>query len=283
MHQPGIIADIKRCPFQAGIGFEKGNPPDQINAPVFRDAVQEILHGAPLRLMAEHGNGCPRQEALVASQARHQIRKAVLGPGLALPIGRGSDGQNRAFLGHQAIRRGAVRIGDPDRRRRHLVGDPHDLGITFKPVARPLAPHAEFPGGRDQIGQGRVAQVDQDRPPPPDAFRPQPQPMQGIGLFIQDNDPLQAGHGIEQGGCGPPAGDGHTGPRVIPDQTAQNPHGQDRVTDPRRRDEQDAFCHNLSFLGLFQPGDFMGGFPPIPWLQPILYIPRLIGPPSPVA
>ena len=90
----------------------------------------------------------------------------------------------------------------------------------------------------EQIGQGRAAQVDDEIPAGRNNPAVEREPMPGPALLRQRNERLKSRHRLEERRRGRAGRNGEVRPRMVLDDVGEKPGREDRVTNPRRRDEE---------------------------------------------
>ncbi|KAK0360152.1 hypothetical protein LTR94_028417, partial [Friedmanniomyces endolithicus] len=130
------------------------------------------------------------------------------------------------------------------RRRTHQARHHLDLAQARLPAA--IVDDA--PLGRDQIGQGRAADVDDHVPLGPAHLLPKIDPVSGGLLLVEDDDALDVRRRAEEGGRRTAAGDRNLHARQLTRDLADHARGDDAVADPVGADEEGFGCGQAGAL-----------------------------------
>ncbi len=120
------------------------------------------------------------------------------------------------------------------------------LDAAFARLALDLADSA---AGADEIGQRRAAQIDDEIPARPDDGGIEAEPVQRPAPLLDDDQPVETRHRLEERRRRRPGGDGEARIGVALDQMAEHAGRQHGIADPRRGDEQNFHC-----AGVIQSG-----------------------------
>ena len=243
MHQTRIIADEQAAAFEAGSRFQRIDPADEIEPAVGRKRVQNWPDGIALAVCAENGDARAQQRPGGGEPPR-QLGEALRTPGLGAPVRRRPQGQHRRSGGDEPGCRRSLGRSEPKAGcgRRLAATNEAAQRLDAMPVAIALAENQPS-GGRDEVGERRAPEVDDELPAPDDGPGPEVEPMRTARPLGQHVQPIEAGYIAEDRRCDWACGDAHPHAGHVFQAMGEDARRQHGIAEPGRGDEQEGAGH----------------------------------------